>query len=126
MEVNDIVTGRNGKIWSQLDRSEQERTGWMEDIVSDLVKHVELVEDLLSVTSATAEEYFGPPRHRCFVGCEGYAECFAPITDGLVETLEKQTLNEVSDVSGIDEVVDVCEIVDRALERLLARKRMRS
>lgn len=63
-----------------------------------------------------------PPSVVC---CKIEAEYFTASTAALAQTYTRPILNEKSDISGSDEMVDACKMAIRALGGLRARKRMK-
>lgn len=55
-----------------------------------------------------------------FCGCKVDPNFFVESTEALAETYTRQVMNEKSDISGIDETMDACKIVVRALDGLRA------
>lgn len=79
--------------------------------MNNFFKPGELVVDELSGTLATTEPCLEPPRHPCFVHCDENAELFAACTKALVETYIGHVLNEKSNNSGTNEVMNTCKKV---------------
>lgn len=110
----------------ELVRLEQTCTGCVQNVFDYFSKPGELVVHLFHDSLATVGEHQELPPHRRFTGCKDDAKYFAASTEELVETYAKKVLNKKSDMSGSDKVVNACKILFQALDRLQARKEMRS
>lgn len=98
----------------------------MQVLVDNFSKSGEQVDDLFSGTLAIANACLELQRHRRFLGCKHDSECFAAITQALVEMYATRVLNEKSEYFCTDELMDAWKTVVQALFGLQARMRMRS
>lgn len=83
----------------------------MRYLASRLFKPDNYIVALLSDTPAIAKAYLEFQKQCLFVASEVDADCFATSTEVLVETYARLVLNERSDISGSDEVVDVYNVM---------------
>lgn len=84
---------------------------WIQDLVDKFSKTGELIVDLLFGMFATAKSCSKFPQSRPSVVCKGDVDCFATSTKALFHIYERQILNGKSNISGTDEVMDVCKVV---------------
>lgn len=120
------MTRRNGQKRSLWARLGQKSVGCMKDLVNKFFKSGELVADRPSGMAGTVRACMELLRHHGSLGCAADAECFAASTEIVIDTYEIQALNEKLDIFGMYDVMDTCKMVVWALNRLQARKRIRS
>lgn len=75
---------------------------------------------------ATAMAYLDLPPHSRYMSFKVDANWFEAATWMVNHTLVRQVVNEKLDILGTDELMNVCKIVNYALNSLWARKRRRS
>lgn len=116
--LNVNVTEKNSNKRSRLVHSEQNSVSRMEDLVNKFSKSSEPVVDLFSGMFAFSMSCWGFLRYSPVVGCDVDSDCFIAVTKALFETSARYVLNERSEILGIDEVVNACEVLVRALDEL--------